>query len=383
MRAYVPLFALGLCAACDVQADGPGDGGSTTSDAGPIPTSDAAGADAAAPEAGPPTYPTFVAIGYEGRTTISCDDGKTWIANRSDADGVRCFDPTDCDHDGHAGNGLAYGNGWFVANFGWGQPGNVRRSRDGVKWDVVDTGSNFNGMTFANGRFYAAARSGKLSLDDGATWVAAGLADFTYGGGQTAWNVRTSAWIGTGFFLVADGPTAGFSADGTSWTQMTNVPSGFVMGWSGIVTAGGVSVLVSANGVAYRSADQGKTWTSSPVGEVTSRMIHDGTQFMVWGPGTLYRSKDGTTWTSTPTKITEGGIASGSGGPTLGPVERSPGGTFVAVNNGWQQWYEKQRFYRSTDGITWESLPSGAFTPSHPMKQIVWANVPVVTGCGK
>jgi hypothetical protein len=38
------------------------------------------------------------------------------------------------------------------------------------------------------------------------------------------------------------------------------------------------------------------------------------------------------------------------------------------VNGGWDQWYERQRFYRSTDGVTWDELAAGAFTGGHPVR---------------
>ncbi len=35
-------------------------------------------------------------------------------------------------------------------------------------------------------------------------------------------------------------------------------------------------------------------------------------------------------------------------------VAISDAGTFVAIKNEWQQWYDKQEFYRSRDGVSWE-----------------------------
>jgi hypothetical protein len=50
----------------------------------------------------------------------------------------------------------------------------------------------------------------------------------------------------------------------------------------------------------------------------------------------------------------------------IGPVARSDGGTFVAISNIWNA-YAQQSFLRSTDGLTWEVLPKGAFLGSHPI----------------
>ena len=48
-------------------------------------------------------------------------------------------------------------------------------------------------------------------------------------------------------------------------------------------------------------------------------------------------------------------------------MARAPNGTFVAVNDGWLVWYEKQQFLRSTDGVRWELLDKSKFKGSHPI----------------
>jgi hypothetical protein len=40
--------------------------------------------------------------------------------------------------------------------------------------------------------------------------------------------------------------------------------------------------------------------------------------------------------------------------------------TLVAVNDVWLG-YDAQVFLRSTDGLTWDTLPAGSFAPSHPI----------------
>ncbi len=391
MKRLVPFVALFACAcsaedpATTTDAGTPvADGGVPPGDGSTPPAPDAATPDGIAPTA----HPTFVAIGYEGRTTVSCDDGKTWVANQSDdekGDGgkVRCFSPLDCDHDGKAGRGVAFGNGWFVADFGWGQPGTIRRSRDGAVWETVLSGPNFASMMFGAGRFVGAARSGKLSTNDGAQWSDAAEAKLMFNG-QDVWNVRRGAFVGTGFLLVADGPTAAFGKDGTAWTQLKNLPAtcGTDIQWSGGIAYGnGAIVVVDGKGVACRSTDDGASWTSKSLGGgLESRLLFTGTEFVVWGSGVVYRSQDGTTWSSTPTKKTVNGSPAGAG-PNIGPVARSPQGTYVAINGGWDQWYEKQRFYRSADGITWDELPTNAFVGGHPMTHITWGDATTSTVC--
>lgn len=395
MKRALLLLLVPLCFACEAEtttpADGNDGGNPPGSDGGVTPGNDGGvtpGSDGAV-EAGPNGIETFVAIGYEGRTTVSCDDGKTWIANQADdekgdAGKVRCFSPLDCDHDGKAGRGIAFANGWFVADFGWGAPGTIRRSRDGAVWETVLTGPNFASMAYGNGRFLGAARTGKVSVNDGMTWSDAAEAKLTFNG-QDQWNVRRGAYVGTGFLLVADGPTAAFGKDGTSWTLLKNLPvtCGTDIQWSGGIAYGnGAIVVVDGKGIACRSTDEGASWTTKSLGSgLESRLLFTGTEFVVWGNGVVYRSQDGTTWTSTPTKRTVNGAPVSGAGPNIGPVARSPKGTFVAINGGWDQWYEKQRFYRSGDGVTWDELPLSAFTGGHPMTHIVWGAATSSTVC--
>jgi hypothetical protein len=78
----------------------------------------------------PKTVPIFVALGYQGRTTVSCDDGKTWIANRSDDDAVECFNPTDC------GTTVTPGEVWRLATVG--SLRTLVGGLDGILWDELE-----------------------------------------------------------------------------------------------------------------------------------------------------------------------------------------------------------------------------------------------------
>src|SRR5262245_52167588 len=107
----------GAAAAPDAEAR---DGSGGSADASAM---DAATRDASAADGGDNgLVPVFVAQGHVGRTTISCDDGRTWVGNRSDDDSIRCFSGVDCDHHPGAAHGVVFGHGWFFATFGWGQP---------------------------------------------------------------------------------------------------------------------------------------------------------------------------------------------------------------------------------------------------------------------
>ena len=93
--------------------------------------------------------------------------------------------------------------------------------------------------------------------------------------------------------------------------------------------------------------------------------------FVVWDGGTRYRSTDGDTWTSAP----------GTAGVIVGPVARSRTGTYAAMIGGWSNWYDKQKFYRSTDGLTCETLPSTAFKQGHPITHVTFAEMKPSAEC--
>ncbi|MER2563686.1 MAG: hypothetical protein ABTQ32_23350 [Myxococcaceae bacterium] len=329
----------------------------------------------------------FVAIGHVNRSIVSCDDGRTWVGNRSDNDDIRCFTSapdggsSDCDHKYGSGRGVAFTpRAGFVGNWGWGDPGVIRRSADGVNWSVVDQGSNFASMAVgADGTLFAASRSGKVSRDDGRTWTSAGTANLM-AAGQPVWNVRRGG-AGPGVYVVvADSNTAMVSSDLMTWRAPQTYPStcGANIQWEGGVASGnGVLVILGGDGVACRSTDNGVTWTAHQTGgSVDSRLLWTGTEFMTWGSVSnqrrVLRSPDGMTWTSAATSLRRNGAPVAGNGPLIGAVARSPGGTFVAVNGGWQTWYTSQRFYRSTDGLTWEELASSSYVGSHPITHIVW-----------
>lgn len=341
----------------------------------------------------------FVAIGHVNRSTVSCDDGRTWVANQSDNDAIRCFTSVpdggsaDCDHKYGSGRGIAWTpRAGFVGNWGWGDPGTIRQSRDGVTWAVVDRGSNFASMVAGrDGTLFAASRSGKVSRTDGATWMTAGTANLQ-ANGMEVWNVRRGGFGGTGagvFVVVADSNTAMVSDTLTTWRAPQTYPStcGANIQWEGGVASGnGVLVILGGDGVSCRSTDNGTTWTAHPIGgDVNARLLWTGSEFLSWGTVSgqrrLFRSPDGMTWNSMATVLRRNGAMVSGNGPSIGAVARSPGGTFVAANGGWQVWYASQRFFRSADGVTWDELPQGAFVGSHPIQHITWGEAPKPSVC--
>lgn len=361
--------------------------------------------DAGTPDAG--LLQVFVALGKQQRRAISCDDGRTWTHDVSVDDAwpvderYRCFSGdftlpdggrqgTDCDHNAYSVIGLVFGDGAFVHTMGWGTPGTVWRSEDGVDWTrVVDNGPTATDVMFDDHRFIMAARSGRMSDDQGRTWSSSPTIPVE-SNGTTIWNVRGGV-AGGGVFVVLAQDGANFdmlrSADrGATWQRPTLTDGGRVdeCGAGHPVYGDGVFVTVrNAQGTTTvcRSDDGAQTWSSTTLQNVgvESRLVWTGAEFVMWSPGGVHRSPDGLTWTSAPSQ-TRSSTGTLGGGPNLGAVTYA-GGTFVAVRGGWQVWYEQQKFYRSTDGVVWDELPAGAFKPGHPITAMASGLVPRSAAC--
>ncbi len=407
MRCTVVLVLLPLACAAEPESgetgdatggdasDGGSTGGPTTSMTGGTPettagpggpgsSSDGGGTEAGSSEGGdstgipqPSGVPLFVAQGHMGRTTISCDRGQTWIHDHSLDDAVRCFDGIDCDHDEGAGTGLVFGDGAFLTTWGWGTEGNIARSTDGITWDVVVTGPTFAGLAFGDGVFVTGGHDALRSADLGVTW--ADPVDT----GLTQWTPRGIGWAPTagGRFVIGGGGDVGdvvVSSDGgASWWHPDAAPIECGSSIRSIVASDDTIVIVRPGGAGAElcvSHDAGVEFTAIDLGDVyfESRAMWTGEAFLVWANGAMWSSTNGDDWTSTALQPAI----------NLGPVARDDAGNFVAVRGGWQVWYESQEFYRSTDGVTWETLAPGTFTPSHPMNHIAFGYVDATDACG-
>jgi hypothetical protein len=330
----------------------------------------------------------FVAQGYAGRVSVSCDDGRTWSFDREDAladeSGLplppvdRCFDGVDCDHHPGRAKGIVFHHGWFVRTNGWGPPGAVRRSRNGITWEETLEGTTFGGIATSSdgaseGVVLLGARTPRRSADDATSFVE------SENEAIPGWNVRRAGHALGRFVIVGnDGTEVGVSTDGVRWTAPSSIDAscgGGIQNDGGIAEIGDAMVIVGGNGTVCRSTDGGVTWTTHalPDGATpsSSDVISTGSELFVWAGGAVLRSIDGATWTSTPTEPRI----------TVGAVARSPSGTFVAVRGGWNTWNEEQRFYRSTDGVRWEELSVEAARRSHPIGWIAWGEIDAALAC--
>lgn len=349
----------------------------------------------------PGTVPVFIAQGHVGRTVMSCDDGLSWVHDRSFdlegddyvcatveptrcwADGVACRfvrdgacmvsqAQCDCDHHPGAARGMAYGHGWFIGSWGWGARGAVRRSRDGVTWERVVDNEIFGGIAFGDGRFLVGARQPLVSDDDGASWKPGGAAALRSPSGNNIWNVRSLAFsaVAEGRFVITgedgDNRDVLISADlGESFVRPSTLPAQCGAGVTGIAAGGGTIVIAHRNGDICYSRDGGDTFVPSRTDDsIDSAPLWTGDHFIAWRLGKAFTSRDGATWTSHPTDPPDVQVGVAGYNPLTG--------TFVAVRGGWQNWYEKQEFYRSADGVRWTKLPSQAATGGHPLKTIAF-----------
>ena len=319
--------------------------------------------------AGPSATPLFVAQGHFARTTVSCDRGQTWIAEQSEDATARCWGnmgAPDCDHATHSARGITYGDGWFMATFGWGAPGSIRRSRDGVSWETMISDTSFAGVAFGNGVFMAGDFAPSRSLDEGVTWET-----LDYVANQ---NVRRTAFVeaGSGMFIMAtDGELLTSVDEGASW-QAPPVPNGCghnIMFSGGIAYGNDTIVILSGDGLTCRSVDDGATFVAggSVGADISSDLLWNGTMFMAWSGGMLHTSADGDSWDATA--YTPAGI-------NVGPSAIGDDGSIVAVRGGWQTWYEEQAWYRSSDGISWFELPPESFVGGHPVFDIAFGSGP-------
>ncbi len=335
----------------------------------------------------------FIAQGHLARTTVSCDLGRTWVANRDEAPAnARCWQrppggtEIECDHQPTTARGIGFGRAHVIAHFGWGPPGTVRRSRDGVTWETVQSGKTYAGAVNVDGRVLLASATPSITDDDGDSFrevpFIGGLGTVRRGGGGDL--------DGSVFLLSGDDGVAVNRMGGLEGWQVRNPPaacrSGLTQG--GIAVGNGVIVIAGGSGVCV-SRDRGDTFqVVNAGGSVGSTLVWTGTHFVFLGQAqgggrARFQSSDGETWTATPTTVqrtlADGGMSVQPGPPVA--VMGYGGGTFVGVNDEWQRWYEQQAFFRSEDGITWEALPPTAFTGSHPITHFAFGPIDRGAAC--
>jgi hypothetical protein len=231
-------------------------------------------------------------------------------------------------------NGIAWGNGRFVAvgGDGWVGSSHIAYSTDGVTWTAVSNttfGTEYiRGIAWGNGRFVAVGSKGKIAYSsDGVTWTAISTSGTTtlhsvaWGNGRfvaggdfcvmlstdgIAWtrinqnyDISNIAWCNDRFVAGEAGRTISYSTDGTRWTS-AQLMSIFYDKIYGVAWGNGRFVAVGSRGEIAYSTDCTR-WTAATISTHTGFSIFGiawgNGYFVVGGPYPAY-SVDGITWTT-------------------------------------------------------------------------------------
>lgn len=320
----------------------------------------------------------FMATGHQARTIMSCDDGRTWINDRSDNPLARCWvegnpNYVECDHTPTSSRGIDSANGWFYTSYGWGYPGSARRSRDGVNWEIINRNRTSIGIIITdNGQLTWFSDTGNFptSTTQGQSWSVTNPPG-NYFLGRSVAKVGNKIWISSD-----DVSRALYSPDGGLTIQSVTIPN--LNREIKIAEGNGVMVMLSSRfqnniytAYSMRSTDGGITWTSQTVFSgaaylAWSDLIFNGAEFVTWAGNQRFSTRDGQTWTQTPVSIPINTI---EGSVAYNPITQ----TYSHISNRWGNFYAGQKAYRSTNGINWTELPAQAFPGGHPISKIIAA----------
>ncbi|MGI9186197.1 MAG: hypothetical protein ACR2J9_01525 [Gaiellales bacterium] len=248
--------------------------------------------------------------------------------------------------------GVAYGNGIFVAVANGGTDAHVMTSPDGITWTArTAPEGNWEGIAFGNGLFVAVSGSSDptanrvITSPDGITWTArtpaddTGWDDVTWGGGQfvavgfsgSGNRVMTSpdgiTWTGhaaaaavqwhavtyaNGLYVAVAGRAGSIptrvmtSPDGVTWTSRTSTN---LNNWYAVTYGAGLFVALSGsydNGDQVMTSPDGVTWTARTAASLTKwrSVVYAEGEFVAVGlydvnisTATVMTSPDGITWT--------------------------------------------------------------------------------------
>lgn len=286
--------------------------------------------------------PMFVAQAAGKRTAASCNEGRSWSVH----------DPgggSTSDHSAGAAQGLAYGNGRFVAAFGWGEDGSLRTTDKPVDWAHAHSNqAGFAGVAWLGDKFVAVDGKRVLSSADGSHWQAGTFVNLQAHARRITGLRTSSGWVAviTAYAAVGDSGDArqlAISHDrGASWKTIAIGDCVRAQQFSGGVAFGqGVMVSVGSNGNACRSTDNGHTWQAAQnVGGGVGSVIWDGQRFYAVGGSRAFVSPDGAQWR---TLDLQGDVA-------IHLVARSALGTYAGVSK------DGSRYFRSLDGQAWQPV---------------------------
>ena len=262
-------------------------------------------------------------------------------------------------------NGIAYGNGRFVAV---GVSGRMAYSLDGVTWKAV-VDSKFGAIeiydvAYAEGKFIAVGGAGQETMmrtikaysNDGITWTAI-LDNYT-----RSWGLPENKSIayGNGKWVVGmSWDDMAYSTNGETWTTISTgngETKGIAFGSGKFVAVGTKSqtirpIVYSADGIAWTSVDH-KIFDGS-----INAIVYANGKFIAGGEnGKMAYSKDGITWA----EISDSQFP----GNRIDSIVYGAG-KFVAVGTA-------SKIAYSEDGITWTAMATNEipFPDNYPTGNI-------------
>ena len=268
----------------------------------------------------------FMAVGNDGETLRSDDNGSSWVSTNCQFTNSNDF------------NAVTFGNNTYV---GVGNSGLSRRSTDtGANFSTANTGSGSNhlyGLTFGNNTFVGVGASGHIrrSTDDGASFPSVSSGYGGYLRGVTFGNNIFAAVGQSGKILRS-------TNNGASWSNATSPITTYLYG---VAYGNNTFVAVGKKGKIVRSTDYGASWdnATSPITTYLNGVAFGNNTFVAVGQsGKILRSTDnGASFSSVTSPITTYlyGVAFGND-------------TFVAVG-------QSGKILRSTDaGASWNNETS-------------------------
>jgi hypothetical protein len=329
--------------------------GQPLDDGGVRPGGDGGFADPPVP---PGLVPVVLALGPGGRTAVSCSNGKQFRVND--------FHKTpDCGECTYASTGLAGNFGSAIASLGWGGPGHIIHTDNGVDWQELGSAqfSKLNGSigqptesasnTFFDGMAFKTFWSHKVwASPEGKTWKETPFEPknishirqviFAPEARLLVMRVERDENGGRNFLMMT---STDLGQSYKTWSPRTTGCAGFA--WGPVSYAHGVILAGGTSGSVCRSQDGGSSWNTVPTLLGVNTMFSDRLAFYATRGDELMRSEDGVTWAR---------VLKASGGLGAGVCSTQTGCVVSANANG------QLKFYRSDDGQSW--TPSSTVTGS-------------------
>jgi len=282
------------------------------------------------------SVPMFVAIGRGGRRIMSCDKGRTWVANKF-------VSMQDGEHSTFTPKGLAYGDGTFVFLSGWGNPSTTWVTQNGVDWAEQKHDTGFAGLGYDDGQFVLVGGNyHKGSKDRGATWTRLTPAKANLGRESAAF---TGIWA-----AGSDGRAQILRKGMTNWVDLsgcTGPRHGGIGANGGFAANGETMISVGYEGnVCGVNILTGTAIPASNLGtKISGKPNYNAGSFMVATGNSIRFSTDGSTWTTKTLPQTV----------RIDHIDCDTTGTCVGIS------LDGDSFYYSDDATTWKkaTAPQG------------------------